>query len=66
MGERLEARHGGSRFVIEHDSAVGWYLHVYKGEECTKDYLQDTAELALEQAEDEFGVPRSAWSVTAD
>jgi hypothetical protein len=58
---KLTAAHENLRLVIEHDPAVGWYLYVYQGGECTHDFLQDTLELAVEQAESDFGVSRSAW-----
>jgi len=61
MTSRFEAHYADSRFVVERDDAVGWYLYVYHGDRCTHDYLQDTLELALEHAERQFGVPRSAW-----
>lgn len=57
----LEATHGGRRFTIEHDSAVGFYLYVFDGERCTHDYLQDTLDLAKQFALEEFDVPHDAW-----
>ena len=50
------------RFIIEHDESVGCYLYVFEDDRCVYDYLQDTCELAIEQAFAEFNVPISAWS----
>ena len=58
---RLEAEHGGRRFVIEHESAVGYYVYAFEGAHCTHDHLQDTLDLAKACARDEFGVPEDAW-----
>ena len=57
----LSASRAGLRFVIECDPSVGWYLYVYQGDRCTHDFLQDTLDHALSQAESEFGVAKSAW-----
>ncbi len=41
----------------------GYYLYVYEGnkEPCIRDYLQDTLEVAKEQALEEFNIPLNAW-----
>jgi hypothetical protein len=39
----------------------GYYLFVWEEERCLYDYLQDTLEIAMEQALEEFGVPLDAW-----
>jgi len=49
-------------FVIEEDSSVGFYLYVYQKSECVADHLQDTLEMAMKQAEEDYGVPRTAWA----
>ena len=49
------------RFVIEEDEGIGFYLYVFDGEKCVKDYLQDTLDFAIEQAEEDFGVCRETW-----
>lgn len=62
---KLTATHPNNknmRFEIEHDSKAGYYLYVWEGDRNTYDYLQDTLEIAMEQAEEEFGVPTSAWT----
>ena len=66
MAERLEATHNSMRFVVERDDNVGWYLYVYQGGQCTRDYLQDTLEAALDEALQLFGVPQSGWSPLPD
>ena len=52
-------------FIIEEDPAVGFYLYVYQQSECVADHLQDTLEMAIEQAEEDYGVPRAAWVTDA-
>ncbi len=50
------------RFLIEEDHPdVGWYLYVYEGGQCTADYLQETFQASIEQAEEQFHVPRESW-----
>lgn len=49
------------QFEIEHDENVGYYLYIWKNDKGIADYLQDTLEIAMEQARDDFGVPLEAW-----
>ena len=58
---QYEAHHGKFRFIIENDPIASWCLYIYEGKDCTHDYLQDTFEMAIGQAEDDFGVPKEAW-----
>ena len=58
---KWEADNRLKRFKIEHDPQAGFYLYVFDGEKCVADYLQDTLELAMLQAEQDFGVPPSSW-----
>ena len=51
------------RFVIEEEEGIGFYLYVYEGEKCTNDYLQDSFEIVVEQAEEEFGITLNAWKL---
>ncbi len=53
---------GSKKLVIEEDRGVGFYLEVYEDDKCISDYLQDTLEIAMEQAEELFGVPNSSWN----
>lgn len=47
--------------TIEHDHYAGYYLYVYiNGVDCY-DYLQDTLEIAIDQALEQFGIPKDAW-----
>lgn len=48
---------------IEHDAAAGFYLHIFDAESgaSTHDHLQDTLEIAMEQAEEEYGLVRASW-----
>lgn len=48
-------------YVIKQDPSVGFYLYVFEGDKCIFDYLQDTLELAMESAWEDFGVPKDAW-----
>ncbi|WP_341895032.1 hypothetical protein [Ferrovibrio terrae] len=49
------------RAEIQYDPSVGYYLYIFDSEDCTYDYLQDTFEIAVAQAEEDFGIPSSAW-----
>lgn len=48
---------------IKKDSKVGYYLYIYdiKTGRCVADYLQDSLDAAIEQAEDEFNIPKELW-----
>ena len=48
-------------YEIKHDPNVGFYLYVFENEKCINDYLQDTLELAIECAWEDFGVPKESW-----
>lgn len=50
----------GWRFEITQDTKAGYYLWIYKINE-TMDHLQDTLEIAKEQAYEDFGVPLDSW-----
>ena len=50
-------------YVIEED-LVGWYLIVYNDKNkngSAKDYLFDTLEDAMFEAEDKFSIPKNRW-----
>lgn len=49
------------RCEIEHDPEAGYYLYIFKNNECIKDYLQDTLEIAMEIAQEEYDVSRNSW-----
>ena len=54
----LEAKLNGKKFRIEEDYPdVGWYLYVYEGETCIKDYLQNNVETAKQIAFEDYQVP---------
>lgn len=54
--------HQGKRFEIESDKPeVGVYLTVYENGNCIADSLQDSVELCIEYAEQEYGCPRALW-----
>lgn len=48
-------------YEIKHDPSVGFYLYVFDGNRCIRDYLQDTLEIAIECAWEDFGLPKDAW-----
>jgi hypothetical protein len=59
---KYEAVLGNLRCVIEEDfPEVGWYLYVYKDEKGVADHLQDSLEIAISQAEKDYGVPSDSW-----
>lgn len=49
------------RFEIVHDPAVGYYLYVFENEKCVRDHLQDTLDTAIDNALEDYQLPRSAW-----
>lgn len=55
--EALKPQH----FEIEYDPTVGFYLYVFKDGVCVADHLQDTLEIALEAALEDYDVPKEAW-----
>ncbi len=48
---------------IEEDAAVGFYLYIFDpvSGKSTHDHLQDTLDIAMEQAEEEFGLAIANW-----
>ena len=50
-----------SYFEIKEDSSVGFYLYVFENDKCIYDLLQDTFEIAIESAWEDYGVPKNAW-----
>ena len=60
--KKYKAEYEGKTFVAEQDLPnVGWHLYVYKDGKNTHDFLQDTKEIAMSQANDDFGVPLNIW-----
>jgi hypothetical protein len=49
------------RYEIKYDPSEGFYFYVFENSKCIHDYLQDTLELAIECACEDFGVPKEAW-----
>ena len=54
------------RYEIEHDPLVGFYFYVFEGDKCIRDHLQDTFEIAVEVALEDYAVPKEAWKKIAD
>jgi hypothetical protein len=51
-------------FYVIKENAVGWYLIVYLNkneDESSHDYLLDTFDEALIEAEERFGIPKNSW-----
>ena len=48
---------------IEHDASAGFYLLILDAESgtSTHDHLQDTLEIAMDQAEEDYGLARTGW-----
>lgn len=59
----LKAEHEGCKYRIEEDKPeVGWYVYRFdENGKCTHDYLQNTEKIAIEFAEERFGVPQEIW-----
>jgi len=53
----VEKRH----YMIDFDPSVGYYFYVFDRDQCVQDYLQDTLELAITLAWEDFGVSKNAW-----
>ncbi len=49
------------RYEIKHDPSVGFYLYEFDSDRCIRDQLQDTFEIAVEVALEDYGVPKNAW-----
>lgn len=49
------------RYEIKNDPSVSFYLYVFEGDKCMRDYLQDTLEIAIECAWEDYNVPKNAW-----
>jgi hypothetical protein len=61
----LVAEHNGILARLREDLPdVGWYLYITLPSGESRDHLQDTKELAITQAEDDYNIPPSAWQVT--
>ena len=51
------------KVIIQEDSCVGFYLYVIDtlSNKCLKDSLQDTLEVAIEEAEELYGIKKEDW-----
>ena len=47
--------------IVEERSDIGWTLHILLPTGRSKDHLQDTKDIALSQAEDDYHIPRESW-----
>ncbi len=48
-------------FEIKYDPTFGYYLFVFENGKCIRDHLQDTFEIAVESAIEDYDVPEDAW-----
>lgn len=52
----------GKRFQIEEDNPdVGVYLYVYENGKCVADYLQDSIQMCMDFALEEYSVSLDLW-----
>ena len=58
---KWQANLGEQFFEIEEDPSVGFYLYVFENGKCTHDHLQDTFEMSIECAWEDYYVPKDAW-----
>lgn len=64
--KKFECKKNDIYYVIEED-LVGWYLIVYNNKnESSKDYLFDTLEDAMFEAEDKFSIHKNNWKEVLD
>ena len=49
------------RCEIKYDTFAGFYLFVYENDKCIRDHLQDTLEIAMDCALEDYGVSKSLW-----
>ena len=48
--------------VIAETRGAAWEAeYVFEGNKCIYDHLQDTFEIAVENAREDYGVPKNAW-----
>lgn len=49
---------------IVEDKSVGFYLYIYnQSGQCVADHLQDSLQIAKEQAEEEYGMANEEWQL---
>lgn len=48
-------------YEIKYDPSVGFYFYVFEDGKCIHDDLQDTLEIAMDCAWEDFDVPKNAW-----
>jgi len=53
-------------FEIKYDQLAGYYFYVFEDNKCIRDYLQDTLEIAMECAWEDYGIPKNAWMKVND
>lgn len=64
--KKFECKKNDIYYVIEED-LVGWYLIAYNNKnESSKDYLFDTLEDAMFEAEDKFSIHKNSWKEVLD
>ena len=53
-------------YEIKKDLLAGFYFYVFEDNKCIRDHLQDTFEIAIECAWEDYGVPMDAWEKVDD
>jgi hypothetical protein len=62
MNWKAKSKSNSSRyFEIKEDPLVGFYLYVFENDKCIHDHLQDTFEITVQCAFEDYGVPKSSW-----
>jgi hypothetical protein len=61
MNMNLYAERNGIKAAIEFGGDAGWYLFLTLPSGETRDYLQDTREIAIQRAEQDFGISSRDW-----
>ena len=49
------------KFEIKQDPLVGFYLYIFENEKCIRDHLENTQEIAMDVAFEDYNVPKDAW-----
>ncbi len=53
-------------FEIVADPFAGYYLYVFEEGRCIRDHLQDSFEIAVESALEDYHVPKDAWRMVEE
>ena len=63
----LKATHRGiTANIVQDRSDIGSYLYISLPSGKSRDHLQDTKEIVISQAEEDYNIPSSVWKITKD